>query len=131
MGQPRVSMARLEGKVLDYFTKFDPIHRQLNSRSVSLPQSLFGSRRRSFGESEMSNLRCLSVVAGLLLVCAAIPQAFAASEVRQSSVPNFSSADLPWSPMGPVRPPANGLGPVGTVSSDIIRRELVNGNGDI
>jgi hypothetical protein len=78
----------------------------------------------------MSDLRSLNVVAGLFFVCATA-QAFAASDVGQSQVPNFSSADLSWSPIGAVRPPASGLGPIGTVSSDIVRRELVNGNGEI
>jgi hypothetical protein len=79
----------------------------------------------------MSDLRSLDLVAGLLFVGVATAQAFAASTIGQNPVPNFSSADLPWSPVGGVRPPASGLGPIGTVNSDIVRRELVNGNGDI
>jgi hypothetical protein len=79
----------------------------------------------------MSDLRCLNLVPGLLFVCVATTQGFAASDVGQSPVPNFSSIDSPWSPLGGVRPPASGLGPIGTVNSDIVRRQLVNGNGDI
>jgi hypothetical protein len=78
----------------------------------------------------MSDLRVIGLLTGLICVSAAA-QASAAGNVGQSSVPNFSSADLPWSPVGAVRPPASGLGPIGTVGSDIVRRELVNGNGDI
>jgi len=79
----------------------------------------------------MSDLRSVNLAAGLFFICAATAQAFAANDIGQSSVPNFSSADLPWSPIGAVRPPESGPGPIGTVSSDIVRRELVNGNGEI
>jgi len=78
----------------------------------------------------MSNERLIGLAAGVLCACAVTADGYAAGE-EKSPVPNFSAADLSWSPMGAVRPPASGLGPVGTVSSDIVRRELVNGNGEI
>jgi hypothetical protein len=68
-------------------------------------------------------------VAGLLGVW--VVSAQAASPTPEQSVPNFSSVDFPWYPLGAVRPPASGLGPVQTIKSNITRRQLVNGAGDI
>lgn len=70
-------------------------------------------------------------IAGLLGVWAVTAQAANSPSTEQTSVPNFSSIDLPWYPLGGVRPPESGLGPVPTVSSNITRRQLVNGNGEI
>jgi hypothetical protein len=68
-------------------------------------------------------------LAGLLGVWVMTEQA-ADSTVGQG-MPNFSSIDFPWYPLGGVRPPASGLGPVQTIGSYITRRQLVNGAGDI
>jgi hypothetical protein len=79
----------------------------------------------------VTHRRFIGMAAGFLCVGALTADADAATDNKNDAAPNFSSADLPWSPIGAVRPPASGLGPIGTVSSDIVRRELVNGNGDV
>ncbi len=61
----------------------------------------------------MSNSPSIRLLAGLLCVCAATAQGFAADQVARGPVPNFSSADFPWVPMsGEFLPPPAGLGPV-------------------
>jgi hypothetical protein len=61
----------------------------------------------------MSNLPSIGLLAGLLCACAATTQGFAADQVAQGPVPNFSSADLPWlSPNSNFLPPPSGPGPI-------------------
>ncbi len=55
----------------------------------------------------------------------------AAGSLAGQSVPNFSSIDSPWYPMSAVRPPANGLGPVKTINSNIVHRQLVGEAGNV
>src|SRR4051794_26405641 len=72
------------------------------------------------GEEFMSKLR-VGIIAGLFGAWAIAVQAADAP----GGIPNFSSIDNPWYPVGGVRPPASGVGPVKTITSDTTRRELV------
>jgi hypothetical protein len=63
-------------------------------------------------EGKMSNRRLVGLAAGLLCACAAIVDAYGADEPK-GAVPNFSTPDFPWLPLGPeYAPPASGLGPI-------------------
>ncbi len=68
-------------------------------------------------------------IAGLLGAWTVVAQA--ADSPAGQGVPNFSSIDSPWYPLGGVRPPASGLGPVQSIKSNITRRQLVGGDGNI
>ena len=60
----------------------------------------------------MSDGRLIGLAAGLLFACAAVADAYGAGETPDA-VPNFSSLDFPWQPLGPeYAPPVSGLGPV-------------------
>jgi hypothetical protein len=63
--------------------------------------------------SEMSSLPSIGALLGLVCVCGVTTQGFAADEIAQLRVPNFSSADFPWFPVrGEFLPPPTGPGPI-------------------
>ena len=80
----------------------------------------------------MSNLRSIGLLAGLLGACAATVQGFAAGQVAQGPVPNFSSADFPWvGTSGSLLPPPFGLGPVTYDKANPVLRRAPNNRGDV
>ena len=61
----------------------------------------------------MSDRRVIAFAAGLLCAGAAIGDGYAAGQVAQGAVANFSSIDLPWVAMGQdYLPPPSGPGPI-------------------
>jgi hypothetical protein len=61
----------------------------------------------------MPNLPSIRLLAGLACLCGVTAQGFAADQVDQGPLPNFSSAEFPWVPMSDdFLPPAAGPGPI-------------------
>ena len=60
----------------------------------------------------MTSYRHMILAGGLLLALSGIADAYGADEPG-GAIPNFSSVDFPWQPLGPeYAPPASGIGPV-------------------
>src|SRR5258706_6207726 len=80
----------------------------------------------------MSNVPSIGLLAGLICACAATAQGFAAGQVAQAPVPNFSSIDFPWvSGNSDFLPPTSGLGPVTYDKADPVRARNPNKRGDV
>src|SRR5258706_2482506 len=80
----------------------------------------------------MSNVPSIGLLAGLICACAATAQCFAAGQVAQAPVPNFSSIDFPWvSGNSDFLPPTSGLGPVTYDKAHPVMARNPNNRGDV
>ncbi len=80
----------------------------------------------------MSKVPPIGLLVGLFCACAATAQTFAAGQVAQGPVPDFSSADFPWVTGGAgFLPPLAGPGPISYDKAHPVMARNPNARGDV